>query len=546
MPTLTPLSPSPSRVGTNMVITYRAHGGVHGTIDVARRRWETSEQSARSFAIPSTPAIERVIQEASTSDLPIELTIAGVSTKRDRHGETYNWRPVGITFSLHAGGFADVPIWSDLIPTGRVEELVSVMNRVYAPIIARMARRQGITFASTSPTPVAAPVPDVFVDRATENRNRLLASRRLRSQELLAPAVPAVPTTLAQYPSPLGLSEDHSIFQRLYRTAANIENPVSADDISGDFHFRGLTSSRTRTFGLEIEVDFPNSRDFGYERRTLARRLYENALSFDDRVQNWHAAARRFNPDGSVGYTNARNGWSVEFDRTVDDVGGARGCEIVSPVLTSSPQTWTDVAKVLEIVVELGGTMSLRHGLHVNISGEGFGAESMSNLLHMGHKFDDLLVRLAHAPEIGPRHRGRAYCATPTWTEYASTSGLVASNGHMSAINVSHLDLGRRRSSGSRIEFRIFDGTLDLGRIQANVMLCMAMVAAAISGQESDLENEAGGSRVARRGTARRLSGDAWRQDSERVRHFIDFLSLDEESAQHVVTMYRASRWMIA
>lgn len=366
----------------------------------------------------------------------------------------------------------------------------------------------------------------------------------------------------------LGWADDFASFSSVYRSVRDSqrEHPEFHDTLLGDFHRVGTLATTGRSFGLEIEVDFPNSTSWGYEKRTLARRLFEAGLSVSDQVRGWHYAARADNGRGqSAGYTSDRNRWTVEYDRSVDDCAGERGCEVVSPILYDTPETWQDVKTVIDIITELGGEVSVRHGLHVNIGASDLAGDALSHvtLVRSLRHFDDLLVRLSHTPENGRWHRGRSYCARIDDTgigNYMSRgierysaeiiSNVVAYNGHRAAVNFTHMPVNASRvATSTRLEFRIFDGTLNVGRIQTNVMLCMALVAAAIRNTDTDLfasDEEFGGAHLGQRTDRRRLTGDAWKTDTERVREFVDYLALDSQAAEDVVTCYVASRWQRA
>lgn len=311
------------------------------------------------------------------------------------------------------------------------------------------------------------------------------------------------------------------------------------------------SDERGRSFGIEIEVDFPD--DHRYQaKHTLAARLFREGLSRDDMVHGWHYAARA-NQGGrgahtGEGYTDARNGWSVEFDRSVDDCDGERGCEIVSPILYDTEQTWRDIAKVCEIVTELGGKITTRHGLHVNIGARDFSLDVGTHyrLVRLMRQFDDVLIRMAHNPEIGNWHRGRTYCEMDSYlrlTERSSLYTIKQYHSHMSNVNFDHMPHeGQRAGSSTRVEFRIFDGSIDAGRIQANVRLAMAIVHAAVRGESLDLENEpAGTHRASVRG--RRLRGEDWKNDTLRFRRLVDTLFPRESDKIAALHCYAASRW---
>lgn len=309
--------------------------------------------------------------------------------------------------------------------------------------------------------------------------------------------------------------------------------------------------ARGRSFGIEIEVDFPD--DYRCQaKHTLAARLYAEGLTRDDVVHGWHYAARANSggrgSNAGEGYTDARNGWTVEFDRSVDDCDGARGCEVVSPILYDVEQSWKDLAKVCEIITELGGKITNRHGLHVNIGARDFSLDVGAHyrLVRLMRQFDDVLIRMAHNPEIGNWHRGRTYCEMDSYLTLNEGSDLYTIkqyHSHMSNVNFDHMPHeGQRAGSSTRVEFRIFDGSIDAGRIQANTRLAMGMVHAAVRGVSLDLNDEPSGTHRGNR-RARRLTGPEWKADTERFRILVDALFPRESDKIAALHCYAASRW---
>lgn len=414
---------------------------------------------------------------------------------------------------------------------------------------------------------------DVVQEQDSENSDSQVAQPRvLNTLGMVPPVLPAESISHSELfptePEAIPWVEDFSHFKKIYRSVEGVEHPEAMAKIPDTFsfvkQFRGAQDQYVpSTFGIEIEIDFPNepTSRLGASKRALANRLHAEHLTFydanDSDPERWHQAGRRENPDGSYGYTNARNGWSVEFDRSVDPLNGARGCEIVSPILYNTVEAWQDINDVLTAIKELGGETTLRTGLHVNIGNQQFNTTAsmtnMGEILRISNQFDDVLIRLAHTPEIGQIHRGRAYCTPSVPTEHSNYTDrelrdYLMENGHRSVINFANAQEQR-----GRIEFRIFDGTLDLGRMQANVMLALAITRAcgptAFRLWDREQAGEQAGTHLGRatmnRRRPRRLEGQEWRENTLRVRQLLKTLHLQESEAKALITMYRASRWMI-
>lgn len=326
----------------------------------------------------------------------------------------------------------------------------------------------------------------------------------------------------------------------------------------------GVRGPGGRSIGIEIEVDFPDDTSFTAKER-VAREIYEAGLSDSDQVRPWHWRARQTGARGQAmggGYTDNPNMWSVEFDRSVDDVGGNRGCEIVSPILYDTPETWNNLKKICEIVESHGGKVTPRTGLHINVGAADFDhtVANHNTLVGLANAYEDVIVRSAHNPASGSQHRGREYCR-PMDVPAAGYSSIRAAqrnldprsdNGssHRAMINLDHVPAeGAPVQSSTRVEVRIFDGSLDPGRIQANAKLSLGLVDASVRGVEVPTEVERAGTHrtrnVTSNGRARRLRGEEWANDMRSARQLADTLfTRDEDKKQFVYTMC-ASRWQV-
>ena len=351
-------------------------------------------------------------------------------------------------------------------------------------------------------------------------------------------------------------SEDMDAFQNAWEEArdhfaqGNTDLPYMRENATG-----GLGSREGgRSFGIEIEVDFPDDTSFT-AKESVAREIYEAGLSQSPYVQGWHYIGR-----AGGGYTDAPDNWSVEFDRSVDGMGGRRGCEIVSPIMYDEPQTWQSLEKICEIVQRHGGQVTTRTGLHVNVGASDFDhtVENHNRLLRLGMGYEDVLIRTSHNPQSATRHRGRDYCrpmAVPA-NGYTSIRGAQRSvdpysdNGssHRAMINLDHVPAeGQPVTSSTRVEVRVFDGAVDPGRIQTNVKVALGLVNAAARGAATPDTTEAAGTHRATNmgsnGRMRRLSGDEWRADTASFRSLADTIFTREEDKRQLTYAFASSRW---
>lgn len=359
-------------------------------------------------------------------------------------------------------------------------------------------------------------------------------------------------------PAAVSYTEDMAAFQSAWDEATGRISSGAPIPYQTEGVFAGIPDvTGDRTVGLEIEIDFPDSVDYRDKHR-LAQAIYAAGLARDGEVKSWHYADR-----GGGGYSRDRNSWTVEFDRSMDGLNGQRGCEIVSPILSDTPQTWEDLATIMRLVQEHGGQCTPRTGLHVNV-GAGDMDHDIANynrVIAFGNAYEDVIVRTATNPVTGINHRGREYCRPMTVPAegYTSISSMQMNldprgepaardarrRSHRAMINMDHVPSeGERVRNSTRIEMRIFDGSTDAGRVQASVKVAVGLVAAAARGDDPAIEPErAGTHRAAQGARRRRLTGEAWEADTRSVRAFVDQLFTRDEDKRQIVHAFAESRW---
>lgn len=218
----------------------------------------------------------------------------------------------------------------------------------------------------------------------------------------------------------------------------------------------------TRSFGIELEFDIKSGVDRGTALRKIATELHEAGLTNSPHQQRYHSA------NGSW------DSWSFEQDCTVAG-------EIVSPILKDTPEHWAQLSKVIEIVERNGGKASTRAGSHVNISS---GSLAMSTAKHaeltrIMKENESTMFRLASDPGRGS-HRGNQWCRPNL--DVASNDIDDKRVGHSRGTGGTHgmmvnFDASLRVDdlSKARIEYRLWDSTLDVGVIQQQVAISAAL-----------------------------------------------------------------------
>lgn len=302
-----------------------------------------------------------------------------------------------------------------------------------------------------------------------------------------------------------------------------------------------------RGFGVELEFDLPN--DMPYSDRTgavqaIGADLHAAGLSQQAHMVGYHQGR---GSRGTDAYSDAPNGWRLEQDGTVDG-------EIVSPILYDEPHTWRNLATVCDIVRRHGGRASVRTGGHVHVSAGNYDhtVENHTRLLGLVAEHEDTLFRLAQNP-AAERHRGTSWCEPNVHHPdgYRSVPDVrYAHAGHHLALNLQSMQGGR----SDHVEFRMWDGSLDPGVVQAQIKLSLGLTEAAFrtargtsAGGVFAGEREPVGTHRRRRAEAgasrRRLRGEDWRADTESFRGLLDTVFSRAQDKAQATALFAVTRW---
>ena len=183
-------------------------------------------------------------------------------------------------------------------------------------------------------------------------------------------------------------------------------------------------------------------------------------------------------------------GWKCESDGSLDsmryDAAGNEllGCEFVSPTFTGMTG-FLEVERFVKLIERRGATVTRRCGIHVNI-----GLSSITNVRVATGRVRNFLRRLLHFVSIhengmmqigGRRSRvNNTYCRTvKDWQENISKDmlmtdfwNIISRHGRYVTCNLTQV----QNSSDSRIEFRVFGGTVNSLKILGYIAVAMALV----------------------------------------------------------------------
>lgn len=303
-----------------------------------------------------------------------------------------------------------------------------------------------------------------------------------------------------------------------------------------------------KSFGIELELDFPDDTYPYSKRAAFAQKLYLEGINLMPNISGWHYLGN----GRAGGDFQESQKWICEFDRTVDDVEGTRGIEIKSQILYDEPETWVTLRRICEIATEFGAKPTQKTGLHINIDGHQISNEDPKPhvaMLRLASAYDDTMIRLAHNPLSGAEHRGRYFCRPVNVPPRGFTNIRSAKRmaNHYQAFNLNHLPQeGESHRTSSRVEVRIWDSTLDPVRIQAATTISLAIVDAGIKKVKLNRPSEHAGTHRLKY-DENKLSKEEWHESSESFRSLVSLLDASGANSNwHKSTftkMFASSHW---
>ena len=299
-----------------------------------------------------------------------------------------------------------------------------------------------------------------------------------------------------------------------------------------------------KAFGMEIEFDIKRGTNRSSAVTAIARELYEAGITSTPTQRGYQASQNSTVPDKHTS-TSGKGTWSFERD------GSVSGGELVTPRMYDEPETWVRLAKAVEIIKRHGGVPSTHAGAHVHVgTGEYQGnVAAYTELARMIAQHEDVYFRLASDPARGT-HRGPDYAGQVNDVPARGFADITSlrrwQGGRYTALNV--LDV--RGNAKDHPEFRIFDSTLDVGTMQAQIKLAVATTAAAKrtadSGRPTRRGKEEWGSHTKRSEGSRRrgrMSNEDFEKDTTTVRSLLDTLFRRREDKAQLAAVFANTKW---
>jgi hypothetical protein len=400
-------------------------------------------------------------------------------------------------------------------------------------------------------TPAAALTPEQRAERAAAAQARAAAVFNhdwSRNEEALAEAA----RTWDQNAT-TRYSEDYEAFQAALAEAKDAivakdgkpAIPYMKENALGGFAQRGSGQA----FGMEIEYEFPADWTTQQKMEANARigaALKAANLTNHDTQQNYHAATGAGFRDYHVD-SNGQGTWSWERD------GSVSGGELVTPAMYDEPETWGKLEQAVQILKDNGAVATARAGAHVHVGTGMYNGDPQKyqELARLMTQHEDVMFRLAQNPERGEHRQGNytmplREVPTGAWRDISELHSWQS--GRTRAINFNHVNRNPSDAAKDHPEFRIFDSTLDVGAMQTQIKLSVAMThaAARIAGDAPTTRGkERIGTHVAiakARGRRRETDEDI-KQETATFRSFVDTLFSRDEDKKQVLALFAATKW---
>ena len=224
--------------------------------------------------------------------------------------------------------------------------------------------------------------------------------------------------------------------------------------------------------------------------------------------------------------------------------------------LSDSAPAWRQLREVCAAVADNGGT-GYGASAHVHVSAPEFGQDVRAGvrLLALMGEHEDDLHRMAHHPG-GSRDLAQwaAPNPPPHAQGYIDVHDVQTHHGHYRAVNFTAVGEHEDLPDADHLEFRLFDASLQPGRVQAQIKLAAALTDYAVRHRD-----EPAGPRrplgTAMTGQGVRFSDDdvlvdpdavdapAWEQGTANVRHLIDRLFRRDVDKLQMAALWAAGRY---
>lgn len=261
--------------------------------------------------------------------------------------------------------------------------------------------------------------------------------------------------------------------------------------------------------------------------------LMNAELISDPQQRGYHSQRDDGYPSGALW------NWSYESDTSVD------GGEVVSPILSDQPQDWAALRSACDAIRAGDGAASYRTGSHITVSAPEFAndASKVNRLLAVTRYFADNLEVMSRAGHDRTDDYAEPIESQPA-AGYLSIRQALRRVPRHSTINIGHLhdDSGYEGlDNDCRIEYRLWDGSLEPGRIQAQVALSVALTDYASRTADAEpLKGEQAGYWY---GPATEPGDTNFATSTRPIREFLDEICTSDGQKRQFAQLWAAGAW---
>lgn len=297
------------------------------------------------------------------------------------------------------------------------------------------------------------------------------------------------------------------------------------------YEYDNVLNGNDVTFGVELEFVDGDS-------NAIARELHALGICASSSMSGYHSAG-------------APGKWKLERDGSVSR--GDYGGELVSPVLTDTPETWRTIEKICEVAKRHGAQINTKCGGHVHVG--------INNLDHARQRWKRFFKSVAGTEEAvyrfsggteGIVRSGHHHYAIPFADQAARASrsrhqfddihGLRTmlapyDRTRYQGVNLQNLVNGTRPT----VEFRYFNGALEPGQIQANVKLAAGFMQAAELARSRIPASEPGAETRKRRGNLIQEMSNA--KTNASIAGLVDFAFSRRSDKDHILRVMAKNMW---
>lgn len=303
------------------------------------------------------------------------------------------------------------------------------------------------------------------------------------------------------------------------------------DDSMVVYEYENVLNGNTSTFGVELEF-------VGGNADSIARELYDLGIVSHPRRLGYHAR------------TEAGK-WKLESDSSVSS--GSGGGELVSPVLSDTPETWRQIKVICDVAKRHGARVDQHCGGHVHV-----GMNKLDTARQRWRRFfktienyEECIYR-ASGGDLG-RVRSNA-------EHYATTFSRVASNTKNMRFNLESdedvREMASRVSGMNRyyginlkniatrraptVEFRYFNGSLNEKQIQANVKMAAGIINASEKARFRDTDDE----NYKKRGNIlKNATNSIGTRTKEKMMEFLDIAFSRKKDKDAIINVFKKNDW---